>query len=218
MPTYLDVSSWSRREHFNLFRTYDRPFFNICANVDVGRLKALVDNTEGISFFVSCLYLSTRVANEVEPFRYRIRGDSVLVHDVVHPGTTIPLRDDTFGFAYLEYRRDFRRFADEASREMDVCASRPSLNPRDDRDDLIHFTALPWISFTSVAHARRFQAEDSTPKIVFGKYERTGDRLMMPVSIEVHHALMDGVHVARYFSLLEKYLVRVESILFEGPD
>jgi chloramphenicol O-acetyltransferase type A len=28
----------------------------------------------------------------------------------------------------------------------------------------------------------------------------------MPVSVEVHHALMDGLHVGRYFGRLESYL------------
>jgi chloramphenicol O-acetyltransferase type A len=28
---------------------------------------------------------------------------------------------------------------------------------------------------------------------------------MMPISVEAHHALMDGLHVGRYFEKLESY-------------
>jgi chloramphenicol O-acetyltransferase type A len=34
------------------------------------------------------------------------------------------------------------------------------------------------------------------------------DRLMMPISVEVHHALMDGLHVGLFFSQLEDALAK----------
>jgi chloramphenicol O-acetyltransferase type A len=37
--------------------------------------------------------------------------------------------------------------------------------------------------------------------------------MMMPVSVEVHHALMDGLHVGRYFERLEGYLSDPRSAL-----
>ncbi|MCB0574850.1 MAG: hypothetical protein KDC61_09825 [Saprospiraceae bacterium] len=44
------------------------------------------------------------------------------------------------------------------------------------------------------------------PKIVFGKYFASGDRLLMPVSVEVHHALMDGLHAGRFFGRFQQVL------------
>jgi chloramphenicol O-acetyltransferase type A len=207
MTRYLDLSRWPRRSHFDLFRSYDSPYFNVCANVDVTRLREVAARSEQLSFFLATLFLSTRVANELESFRYRIRGDRVLVHETVHAGSTVLLDDETFSFAYFDFTSDFARFQREARGTMRTLASTSdALNPRDDRDDLIHYSVIPWISFTSFTHARRFNPEDSTPKIVFGKYVPDGDRLLMPVSVEVHHGLMDGLHVGEYFSRLGDYL------------
>ncbi len=205
MPSYLDITAWSRRKHYDLFRRYERPFFNICANVDVTALKHATDANER-SFFLSCLYFSTAAANSVEPFRYRLRDDGVLVHDLVHPGSTVLMPDDTFGFAYLEFDHHFDRFHASAAAELDAVryGGRDAFDPRDDRDDLIHYSVIPWISFSSFAHARRFIELDSTPKIVFGKYFAVSNRLMMPVSVEVHHALVDGLHVGQYFDRLQQ--------------
>ena len=58
---------------------------------------------------------------------------------------------------------------------------------------------IPWISFTSFTHARKPAKEDSVPKIVFGKYTKKNDSVKMPVSVEVHHSLMDGIHVGKFF-------------------
>jgi chloramphenicol O-acetyltransferase type A len=214
MPRFLDLSSWPRRPHFELFRTYDSPFFNICADVDVTGLRSFVKRSESVSFFYAYLYLSLRAANDIESFRFRIRGDRVLVHDTVHAGSTVLLDNDTFGFVYFDFADDFSRFQRDALDATRRCAEgTDSLNPRDDRDDLIHYSVIPWISFTGVKHARKLGLEDSTPKIVFGKYRPEGERIVMPVSVEVHHGLMDGVHVGTYFSQFEAYLREPEASL-----
>ncbi len=214
MPRYLDLSRWPRRPHFELFRTYDSPFFNICADVDVTGLHSFVKGSEGISFFLASLYLSLRAVNENEAFRLRIRGDQILVHDTVHAGSTVLLDDDTFAFVYFDFSNDFDRFQRDASEAIRLCSeSSDALNPRDDRDDLIHYSVIPWISFAGLKHARKWNHEDSTPKIVFGKFRPQGERIVMPVSVEVHHGLMDGIHVGAYFSRFEAYLQEPEASL-----
>jgi chloramphenicol O-acetyltransferase type A len=81
------------------------------------------------------------------------------------------------------------------------------------RDDVIYHTSLPWVSFTSFAHARNKGRGESIPRIVFGKFSREGDRLLMPFSVEVHHALMDGLHVGRYLSRMEEGLADPEKFV-----
>jgi chloramphenicol O-acetyltransferase type A len=55
-------------------------------------------------------------------------------------------------------------------------------------------------------HARTKGRGDSIPRIVFGKFAKHGERTVMPISVEVHHALMDGLHVGRYLNRLEEVL------------
>ena len=70
----------------------------------------------------------------------------------------------------------------------------------------MYFTALPWLHFTSFSHARRWGQEDAIPRFAFGRADADGARLWMPFSVEVHHALMDGVHVGRYVQDFEAAL------------
>jgi chloramphenicol O-acetyltransferase type A len=44
------------------------------------------------------------------------------------------------------------------------------------------------------------------PKIVFGRHREAGGRRWMPVSVEVHHALVDGLHVGRFFERFQALL------------
>ena len=47
---------------------------------------------------------------------------------------------------------------------------------------------------------------DSIPRIAWGKFFSKGDRIKMPLSVQIHHALADGIHVGRYFNLVQEYL------------
>jgi chloramphenicol O-acetyltransferase type A len=202
---FLDLERWPRRATFEFFRGYDNPYFNICAPLEAGPLVDFVRATPGTSFFLAYLYLSLRTANEIEPFRYRLSGGQVLVHDRIHAGTTIPIDEDRFDFAYLDYDDDFGRFHAAAKEAMARArASGGRMEARDDRTDLIHYSAVPWASFTSISHARNWRREDSVPKIVFGKVSEQNGQRFMPVSVEVHHALMDGLHVGRYLERLQQ--------------
>jgi len=218
LPTYLDIESWSRRDLFHFFKDYDQPFFNICAHLDVTGLVRLTRSRQGLPFFLTYHYLALRAANEVEPFRYRLRGGRVLVHDRIDMGTTVLLGDERFAFCYFEDDDDFARFAAKAGAALEhLRAGGGLLEPRDDRDDLVHCSVIPWVSFTSFAHARKLGRQDSVPKLVFGRYFEDRGVFKMPVSVEVHHALMDGLHVGRYFEILESYFARPGAVLGLQP-
>lgn len=197
---FLDLERWERRRHFRLFREYEQPFFNLCAPVDVTALHRAAAAPGGPSFFLASLYLSLKAVNAVPELHYRLRGERVWVHRTVHGGSTILRRDDTFGFAYFDFAPDFATFREQAAAEVErVRDGAGGLDPRDDRDDLVHYSVIPWVAFTSFAHARRARREDSVPKIVFGRHQEEGGRRRMPVSLEVHHALADGLHAGRFF-------------------
>ena len=201
----LDIELWHRREVFQLFREYDNPFFNVCANIEVTALRNL-SSSEGVPFTIACHFLSLKVANELEPFRYRLRGDRVVIHDRIHGASTLLLDNQSFKFYHFDFDEDFVRFRAGAEGALAYARATPdSMDNRPERDDLIYYSVLPWISFTAFSHARKANRQDAIPKVVFGKYFSEGEVVKMPLSVEVHHALMDGVHVGQYLEKLQDY-------------
>ncbi len=210
VPRELELSIFRRRAHFDFFRGFELPFWNVTVDLDVTPLVERSTAPDGPSFFLSTLHASLTAANAMEEMRMRIRGEKVVVHERIHGGSTVLRPDETFAFAYFDYDPDFDRFADRASDVLgEVRQGTGPLEPRPERDDLIHYSVLPWIAFTSFQHARRLAQEDSVPKIVFGRHREIGGRRLMPVSVEIHHALVDGLHVGRF-------LERFQNLLEEG--
>jgi len=159
-------------------------------------------------------YLALRAANEIEPFRYRLRLGKVLVHDVINGGTTLILPNETFTLVYFDYAESYTKFMEGATRAVEEIRNGDgAFRPRHEDDARIHCTTLPWVSFTSFSHARRWGREDSVPKLSFGKFIQANERTLMPFSVEVHHSLMDGLHVGRYLARLEEMLAQPEVFL-----
>lgn len=214
MSRYLDLETWPRRDLFEFYRHFDKPYFNICTRLDVTNLRAALRPRKDISVSLVYHYFALRTANEIEPFRYRLREGRVVVHDVIHGGTTILLPDESFGLAYFEYDPDFAKFHDRASRAVaDALAKGGGLKLEETDDDRLHFTTIPWISFTSFSHARNWKREESATKIAFGKFAEDDGRTWLPISVEVHHALMDGLQVGRFLQQMQEALLRPEVYL-----
>ena len=217
MPTYLDLATWPRRDLFEFYRNYDNPFFNVCMRLDVTTLVQELRKHKSVSVALTYHYIALKAANEIEQFRYRVRGDRVLVHDVINGGTTLMLPNETFTLVYFDYADTFAEFIGPAQRALDEKKRDGRFEPRHDDDARIHCTTLPWLAFTSFSHARNWGREDSVPKMSFGKFTQENDRTLMPFSVEVHHALVDGLHVGRYVALIEEMLAEPE-VLFRNLD
>ena len=207
MERHLDPGSWPRRASFEHFRRLDNPYFNVCTRLDLTALAALKARLPG-SLSLAYHHLVLRLANELEPFRYRLDGERVRVFDAVHGSTTVLRGDDSIAFADLDWDRDFGRFAAQAGERIRaVQRGEQPFDATPERQDVLHFTTLPWIDFTSFSHARNWRSGDAVPKIAFGRLQREADgRWRMAMAIEVHHALMDGLHVGRLLQLLQARL------------
>ena len=73
-------------------------------------------------------------------------------------------------------------------------------------ENVIHFSAVPWINFTSLSHARNYKFADSSTKVSIGKFTDENGIKTMPVSIHGHHALLDGYHVGLFADLFQKLM------------
>jgi len=203
----IDLKTWNRREHFAFFYRMDYPQYNICANIDITRFLSFVKEN-GWSFYYAMIFAASEAANQCVNFKYRIRKGQVVLHDRVHPSFTDSTGndDDLFKMVTVEMEDTLPAFVKKASQTSTNQLKYFDFAPLEGRDDFLYITCIPWISFTSMSHTIGLNRDDSVPRISWGKYFREGEKVLLPFSVQVHHALADGSHVGQYFEKLQAYL------------
>ncbi|UOG73229.1 chloramphenicol acetyltransferase [Hymenobacter tibetensis] len=207
MKQLIDLDTWPRREHFTFFSAFDEPFFGLVADVDCTPALATAKQMH-VSFFLYYLHCALQAANEVEEFRCRIEQGQVYRYDRIHASATIGRPDRTFSFSFIEQQDSLADFVTGANAEIEAVQQATGLRLSDQtgRPDVIHFSAIPWVRFTGLTHARSFQFPDSAPKISVGQTYQDGATLRMPVSVNLHHGLGDAYHVGLFLEAFQRRL------------
>lgn len=206
---WIDPKTYPRAKHFAFFNGLDYPHFNVCAMVDIARLLPWAKENEH-SIFRSILYFASRAANDIPEFRQRIRGEQIVEHGAAHPSYTSMTDAGVFSFTDVQYVPDLRSFFNNCERQEAAVKSEASLEDEAHRDDYLFVSSLPWIHFTSFVHPVHISGLDSVPRLTWGKYQKEGERVALPFSVQIHHALADGWHVGEYFRLLQAYFDQPE--------
>jgi chloramphenicol O-acetyltransferase type A len=201
----VDLENWNRKTTYEFFKDYEDPFFNLTANLDVTRLYRFC-KANNLSFSLASLFYSLQAANEIKEFRFRLLHEKPVEFEKIHATQTILNDDETFSFCYFENRGNVLEFNENGRAAIEKYKRLKSFDVESDRLDLIYYSVIPWVSFTSFKHATRLDRRQTIPRMVFGKLFEDAGRQKLPHSVEVHHALADGLHVGRYFVSLQEKL------------
>lgn len=198
----LNFKQHPRTEHFNFFNAFDEPFYGVNINLECTEAYNYCKQKD-ISFYHYYLHKILIAVNAIPELRYRIVADEVYDVEVVHASATVLRDDKTFGYSRMIFHEDSEIFSQNMQNEIDRVKATSGLDVMKGMVDVIHFTAIPWIKFTSISHARHFGAEDSMPKISTGKIYKEAGKLLMPFSIDVNHSLVDGYHLGQFIEKIE---------------
>jgi len=206
--TEVDISTWTRRTTFEFFRDYKDPYFNIAANVDVTKLRQFCRENK-ISFSIAALFYTQQAANSIREFRLRMIDEKVVEFESVEATQTILNDNETFSFCYFEHCPNVFEYVEAGRAARNKYLKLKTFDVETERIDLIYYSVIPWVSFTSFKHASPGDNRQTVPRIVFGKVFHDQDRELMPLSVEAHHAMMDGIHVGRFF---ERFQAALDSL------
>ncbi|KAF7770190.1 chloramphenicol O-acetyltransferase [Pseudoalteromonas citrea] len=210
----INRTTWPRAAHFEFYKDFSQPYFNVTVDLQVGKLYDFAKKHK-VSFTYCYLYCLSQAVSAYEPIRYRIRQNDIVVTEQVTLSTVFLKADDTFRFVPLSYHSELSAFTHHADVSKGTHLQLPLLNElflsRAQELNQIYVSILPWFKFTSFSHAFCSNTqEQGIPKFVFGKFEQKAGTI--PLNIEVHHGLMDGLHVAKFITQIEKQVLKLCTI------
>lgn len=211
----IDLQNWERRTIYGWFKDFDFPYSVIGAELDITTALAVWKQRK-ISPYLAMIYAATRAANLVPAFRLRIRGEQVIEHECVHADFTVLEANELFNIRTCAYDVDFATFYRGAEQARRGPAAEFDDAP-EGCDHFVFLSVLPWTRFTHAVQPATKKI-GSIPRIVWGQFAAEQNKTMMPISVQTHHALVDGVHISRYLQLLQEMLNQAEDIYSISPE
>lgn len=206
---WIDLNTWPRKPLIEKYSTYVFPYINIGANLDVTNLYNYV-KAQGISFYCAMIYGATKAAMSVENFKYRLIDKKPVLCETLTPVFTyLPQGEEQFYLVEQEFEEDMLSFCRKAKASAEALAKEKEHAYMHGKDavEILYMSCIPWIHYTHFVRTIENGGKDNIPRISWGKYLKDKDgRMTMPFSVQVHHALMDGYHVGKYFEKVEEWL------------
>ncbi|MFD1293674.1 CatA-like O-acetyltransferase [Lutibacter holmesii] len=202
----IAIENWSRKAQYEFFSTYEDPFFNVTANLNVTNLYSFCKKHD-LSFSLACIFVAIKSINEIPELKLRIKNKKVVQYDSVPIGSTILNEDFTFSFCDFPYVSSIFEFDTNGKSIIKKHKEGVTFDAQEDEVQMVHCSTLPWISLTGFKHARKGdEASKGIPKIIFGKFFTENNLKKIPFSVEVHHALVDGYHVGLLFKSMQQFI------------
>ncbi len=202
----IDVSLWSRKEYFDYYLNTVPCTYSMTLNLDITILLDTIKKN-GIKLYPATIYLLSKIVNRQEEFRTAIdENGNVGVYDFMHPAYTIFHKDNEiftniwteydvlFSEFYNNYVKDTQKYGD-----VKQFSAKPNTPP-----NIFTISSIPWVSFTGFNLNLPKINNYLLPIFTTGKYFDQNDRTWLPMSIQVHHAVCDGYHVARFINELQE--------------
>lgn len=202
--------NWGRDALLEKYSTYDFPYINIGAEVDVTGLYDFAKKN-GLSFYCAMIHAVTKIALEIKNFSYRMLDDGtpVMCESLSPSFTYLPKGEEQFYIVELPYEEDMISFCHHAKNQAEAMAKETEHSYMHGKNHvgILYISCIPWIRYTHFVRTVDKGGKDNIPRISWGKYVRDDKgRMTMPLSVQVHHGMMDGYHVGMFFEKLEEYL------------
>lgn len=200
---HIDVSTWKRAMHCEVFRNSVQPQYCVTFDVDITNFLLGVKKRR-FSFTFSFVYTVTKCANEIEEFRCRFVEGKPVVFETINTS-----------FTYLDETTELFKVVNVPMQEMIedyvALAKKTEENQTDYfassmANDIYQFSPFPWVSYTHISHTESGKKDNATPLFDWGKFYEKDGKIYLPFSVQVHHSFVDGVHIGKLAEKLQGYL------------
>ena len=202
--TPIDRETWSRTPYYDYYRNVLKTKYTVSLKIDITILMAVYQR-KSYKFFPTFLYAIMRALNNSEALRTCIHENQLGTWNFLTPQFTVFHEDDhTFSDLWSDYYSNFSSFYQTIIQDLTQYKDikgikvKPGLPP-----NFVPISCVPWISFDSISQDTSHDSDFLKPIIRFGKYYREQEKVLIPLSIYVNHAIADGYHTSMFLNDLQ---------------
>lgn len=207
----IPITGWNREETFRFFSTFSQPYFNVHTELDITPLYTYCKANK-LAVSLGYMHATLQAARATENFCYRIQNGEVVKYNGLDLSSTVLKDDLNVGFTHFPYHENLEDFCCQGAEIIAEVKKSTKLFNGYQGVDLLHMTTLPWFKFKGMEHAFALNGEEAgVPKLGFGQLEMKEDKVILPLSIGLHHALADGYHMHLFMQNLEAVVATYKS-------
>ncbi len=215
----IDFENWARKPYYEHYMNQVRCTYSMTANIDITDLLALTKR-DGMKLYPVLLHMITTVVNQHVEFRMATDAEgNVGYWEAMSPSFTIFHEDDkTFSSIWTAYDQDFALFYKRYMEDMAQYGNVKQFAAKSDEPpNTVSISSIPWVNFSSFNLNIYNEGSYLLPIFTMGKYNKQDGRVLLPVSIQLHHAVCDGYHAGVLFEGLQNRSNHCEQWLPAAP-
>ncbi|MEC0127595.1 type A chloramphenicol O-acetyltransferase [Paenibacillus pabuli] len=201
----IDVENWSRKPYYEHYINHVRCTYSMTANIDITRLQAELKN-KGIKLYPALIHMITTVVNRHREYRTSLDSEGRLGYwDKMSPSFTIFHDDDkTFSSMWTLYSEDFNDFYSRYLDDMDKYGNiKQFVVKPNEPPNTFPISSIPWVNFTSFNLNIYNEGTYLLPIFTMGKYIHSDKKILLPLSVQFHHAVCDGYHAGLLYNEIQ---------------
>ncbi len=205
----IDRSTWKREEYFNHYLSDVPCTYSMTMRIDITVLRK-----KNLSLYPTMLYLIATVVNQHEEFRTAFNDHGELgIYDWLMPCYTVFHKSsETFSNLWTEYSSDYKIFRAAYERDIEEYGSVERMDAKPDTpDNTFPISMIPWLSFEGFNLNLQKGYDYLLPIFTMGKFQFVDGCCLLPLSVQVHHAVCDGFHLSRFVDELQEMIEQLST-------
>ncbi len=204
--TEINLETWDRGKLFQFYIDNLRCVMSMTVDIDVAPLKTLV-NAHGLKFYPTMMWIVSKVINSHDEFKYNFDGDKLIRWDYVSPYyADFHKEDEKFVKLVTEYADDLFEFHARYLADQEKYKDFRAFDQTDVPKNTFDVSCLPWVQYKSFDIHVFDSGKYLAPVVTWGKYTIENDKMTMPLSMNIHHAVADGFHLCRFFNEVQELI------------
>lgn len=196
----INMNTWKRTECFNHFFNNAKCTYSITVNIGITNLYNYI-KTNKLRFYPTFTWVVSKVINKYQEFKMAFDKEHRLgFFDEIGPSYSV-LNDKTkvMSDLYTAFNTVFLNFYEDMINALNSYKSNTNFTTQFQNNFFI-VSCLPWFNYTSFNVNNEGSSSFLFPMVTWGKFFKEGNKIVMPVTIQVHHAVADGYHCSLFFS------------------
>lgn len=200
----IDKENWPRKEYFEHYFSNVPCTYSMTTKLDI---TPIIESKKKL--YPAMLYYLTTIVNRHVEFRSTFNNDNELgIYSEMIPSYTIFHKEtETFSNLWTAYCPDYQEFYKRYEDDLQQYGDKKGMVGKPNvPDNCFNVSMIPWTSFDGFNLNLQKDYNYLLPIFTMGKYYEENGRILLPLAIQVHHAVCDGFHICRFINELQELI------------